>query len=70
MKQQILEAVAANLRDFGYPDAKASNVTTTRLFAMFGKRMVEEYQEKHERNTDVVAACDEILDEMNTAIGD
>lgn len=70
MKDEILKAVARNLQEFGYPDAAADNVSKTKLFAMFGKSMVEEFQDKHEGNLQVSNVCGEILAEMEEAIAD
>lgn len=68
LKQDILGAVAANLREFGYPDATGENVATTKLFAMFGKDQVKEFGEKHADNAEVQAAVSEIVAEMDKAI--
>ena len=68
LKDDILEAVARNLKEFGYPDARADNVTTTRLFSMFGKSMVEDFAEKHADKPEVQAVTAEILADMEKAI--
>ena len=69
LKAQILEAVAANLREFGYPDAKADNITSTHLFSMFGRDQVQGFKDKHAGNAEVATACDEIFAEMDAAQG-
>ncbi len=70
MKDEILKAVARNLQEFGYPDAAADNVSKTKLFAMFGKSMVEEFRDKHGKDSHVAKACEEVLAEMEEAIAD
>lgn len=68
MKQEILAAVARNLQEFGYPDATAENVATTKLFAMFGRDQVEGFAEKHGGNEEVQAATRSILEQMDATI--
>lgn len=55
-REQLSEAVARNLREFGYPDAKASNVLTVYLFAQFAKPQLEEHAEKYPEDAEVIAS--------------
>lgn len=69
LKERILDGVAKNLREFGYPDATAQNVATTKLFAMFGKDQVQDFMdEKCVGNPEAEQACREILTDMEQAI--
>lgn len=67
LREKILDTVAANLVEFGYPDANRDNVTTAPILAAFGQKMVREFAEKHADNADVQAVCQQIVDEMDAA---
>lgn len=69
LKTQILDAVAANLREFGYPDARGDNITTTRIFAMFAERQIKEFGEKHAGDPNVQSAVESILVDIDATIG-
>lgn len=69
LKTQILEAVAANLREFGYPDARADNITSTRLFSMFAEDQVKGFGRQHAGNADVQEAVASILADIDAATG-
>lgn len=68
VKQQILEAVAANLRAFGYPEATAENVTRALNYAMFAETSVARHRYDHAHQPDVAAACDAILAEIKALV--
>lgn len=68
MMQRILEAVAGNLNDFGYPDARYDNITSTRVFAMFAESQVADFGLKHRLDPEVKAACDAILEAIKTTV--
>lgn len=68
IKTQILEAVAANLREFGYPDAKADNVTSIGIFAAFAEPQVLNFGHQHKGNAAVEAAVAEIAAECKATV--
>lgn len=65
LRDDVLGAVAANLREFGYPDASADNILTTRLFAMFARSQLADFMEKHEGNREVAGAIQPMLDQID-----
>lgn len=60
-REQILGAVARNLREFGYPDCTADNVLTTYLFGQFAKSQLEDFMELNPSTSDIVQP---MLDEI------
>lgn len=67
LKKQIKEAVARNLRDFGYPDASADNVLAGGILTKFATRQIEDFADEHPGKTDVQTACRELLEEAEKA---
>lgn len=63
LETQIKEAIAANLREFGYPDASAENVLEGGVLTMFATRQIEEFAEQHPEKKDVQDACRKLLSE-------
>lgn len=63
LKTQIKKAIAANLREFGYPDATADNILAGGILTMFAKGQIEDFAEEHPDNGDVQGACRDLLAE-------
>lgn len=68
LKHAIKDAVAKNLREFGYPDASAENVTSVRLFAMFARDQVQDFGRKHIANAEVQDAVAVVLAEIDATV--
>lgn len=54
-REQLCDAVARNLREFGYPDARGDNVLTVYLFGQFAKSQLKEHAEKYPEDAAVIA---------------
>lgn len=68
LKERLLEAVAANLREFGYPSCTTKNVITDRVYRMFARRQIEDYRdERTDGKNNAFRACEEILAKMDVA---
>lgn len=62
LTSRLREACAKSLREFGYPDATADNVTTVWLFGQFTKRLLED--QMHDGPAAFKVSCQTLLDEI------
>lgn len=63
LRDDILGAVAANLREFGYPDCTPDTVLTTKVFAMFAKSQLQDFMDDCGR-AEVTEVVQPMLDQI------
>jgi hypothetical protein len=69
LREEILGAVAKSLVEFGYPDARADNILTTKIFAMFARSQLEDFLDG-QKNPEVIAVVNPMLDQIAETTGE